>query len=91
MDREDRMWGKRGTDPATYTDAVQLEVMLCVRVLVCQREVSFPCMYKCVCPSESAVDGAMPIPSLQIIPSGSKLIGAAMLRLCSDNDHKHSG
>lgn len=45
----------------------------------------------CVCPSESAVDGAMPIPSLQTIPSGSKLIGAAMLRFYSDNDHKHSG
>lgn len=41
----------------------------------------------CACPFESAGDGTM----LYSIPSGSKLIGAAMLRLRSDNDHKHSG
>lgn len=49
------------------------------------------CMFVCVHLNLLLDEAIARSPGLQTIPSGSKLIGAATLRLCSDNDHKHCG
>lgn len=53
----------------------------CVHVHVMCVCMSYNGVCKYVCPSKQAREGAVPISSLQSIPSGSKLIGPAMFRL----------
>lgn len=83
-DGENRIWATRGRDLVMFTSATQMERMLHMpsspSVCVC---VTFqPCLLEKsasvrVFQFESAVDGAVPVPSLQT--SGSKLIGTATL------------
>lgn len=84
-DGENRIWATRGRDLVMFTSATQMERMLhmpsSLSVCVCVCDSSVLSMDKSasvrVFQFESAVDGAVPVPSLQT--SGSKLIGTATL------------
>lgn len=84
-DGENRIWATRGRDLVMFTSATQMERMLHMpsSLSVCVCDSSVLSMDKSasvrVFQFESAVDGAVPVPSLQT--SGSKLIGTATLWL----------